>query len=310
VNRIWIYESELRAIAQETLSWKSETGGDLFGKWGSEPTIFLATRLGPQSRRSQSQCQFDLHFLEQISTAMAVDWGLQFLGDWHSHYRSGVTHPSRIDRNRIGRLIERNGFERVLEFIATIVTPESEAIQKTQVHGYIFPKAHWYSPDLLEIGLIPGVSPLREILTLRDAPLAQDWNAWQQVSTDQVSGWVTTVQPPVELVHSYRDSFARRAILHLIFQLETTFQIPVVDAISDNGRDFSMQIADTDIRLRFSETWPFPIVSVQARSGSETSSFDPDQEFVTAFQCDRVVAVIRSLIGRVHHTDELPPLSV
>jgi transcriptional regulator with XRE-family HTH domain len=35
------WESELRAIAAESLAWSVETGGDLFGRWTDVPTILL-----------------------------------------------------------------------------------------------------------------------------------------------------------------------------------------------------------------------------------------------------------------------------
>ena len=38
-----------------------------------------------------------------------------------------------------------------------------------------------YSPDALTIRILPGISPVRRILSLRNEPLEQDWDAWRSV---------------------------------------------------------------------------------------------------------------------------------
>ena len=198
MNRIWIYESELRAIAQESLSWESETGGDLFGIWEPEPVIFLATRMGPDSRRTKSQCQFDLPYLEMLSMFLAEEWGLSYFGDWHSHYLSQSNIPSRTDRNRIGQLLQRLGFPRIIEFITNLSETLPDEIRQVSVQGFDFPKDTWYSPDALTISVLPGVSPVREKLSLRNERLEQDWNAWKSVPLEIMSGHDRTLEIEAE----------------------------------------------------------------------------------------------------------------
>jgi len=209
VKRIWIYESELRAIAQESLSWESETGGDLFGIHDREPVIFLATRMGPNSTRSSSQCQFDLAYLERLSTFLAEEWNLSYFGDWHSHYLSQNNVPSRTDRNRIGRLLQRLGFPEIFEFIITLSETLPEQIRRVRVHGFEFLQETWYSPDALTISLLPGISPMREALSLRNEPLEQDWNAWQSVPPEIVLGYDRALETEVG-VASYCQILASR----------------------------------------------------------------------------------------------------
>lgn len=57
------WESELRAIAAETSAWTVETGGDLFGQWQANPTVFLATRAGPKAQRDNTHFRLDVDYL-------------------------------------------------------------------------------------------------------------------------------------------------------------------------------------------------------------------------------------------------------
>ena len=198
MKRIWIYESELRAIAQESLAWESETGGDLFGIWEPEPIVYLATRMGPDSKRSKSQCQFDLPYLERLSMFLACEWSLSYFGDWHSHYLSQVDVPSRTDRNRIGKLLERLGFPRIIEFITNLSEEPPNMIRNVRIHGFDFLRDTWYSPDALTISVVPGISPIRDALSRRNEPLEQDWTAWNTVQLEMISGHDTTLVSEAE----------------------------------------------------------------------------------------------------------------
>lgn len=188
--RVWIYESELRAIAQETAAWTCETGGDLFGLWQPKPVILLATRLGPESQRHMDRCRFDLKHVERLSRVLAVDWGLWYLGDWHSHGFSDWIYPSRTDRERMGRILERNHFAELLEFIATRHRPSQDMEARVAIHGYHFPAARWFDPTAVDMALLRGLSPLREELTRRsDDSFSQDWNAWKQFESARIDGF-------------------------------------------------------------------------------------------------------------------------
>ncbi len=209
MKRIWIYESELRAIAQETLAWESETGGDLFGIWEPEPIVFLATRMGPDSKRSKSQCQFDLPYLERLSIFLASEWSLNYFGDWHSHYLSQVDVPSRTDRNRIGRLLERLGFPRIIEFITNVSDGPPDVIRNVRIHGFDFPRDTWYSPDALTVSVVPGISPVRDALSRRREFLEQQWTGWTAVRMEMISGSETVLASEAELL-SLHQSFRSR----------------------------------------------------------------------------------------------------
>lgn len=301
IARIWIFESEIRAIAEETLRWDTETGGDLFGYWSDEPTILLATRLGPSSQRGLTECRFDLPYLEQIGTTLAVDWGLRYFGDWHSHGRSDVTFPSRTDRNRIGHLIQRNCFERLIEFIATKpLTPSME--REIAIHGYDFPLATWYSPSAVEVVIVPGVSPVREILSAREEfTPCQDWLAWRAAPLSIISGVQHSPTGETEIAHCRRDAVARRAMSQLVRKLEDHFHESVVDQLVEGKRRFSIQSNVARIQLVFDADWPFPLRHVTREPATGSLITAAVSEKVMALQPAQVVEFLRRVTEPGHN---------
>ena len=61
------WESELRAMASEASAWSIETGGDLFGRWQDIPTLFLATKAGPNAKRDHAHFRLDVAYLRGLS---------------------------------------------------------------------------------------------------------------------------------------------------------------------------------------------------------------------------------------------------
>ena len=123
-----IYESELQAIAHDSASWDSETGGDLFGIWADIPIVYLATKSGPKAIRDHTRFRLDVDYLIKLSIQLEKDWGLRYFGDWHSHHRLGLQAPSAGDRARIQRLADKNAFRAMAEFITTF-SPSSTPSQ-------------------------------------------------------------------------------------------------------------------------------------------------------------------------------------
>jgi hypothetical protein len=103
VYPVRIFESELRVICDETMDFADiETGGNLFGSLthGGSPTVWLATRPDGTFQRNQASIELD-HVVEyEIEKAVWAQYGIQFLGMWHSHHQLGLYEPSGGDRHR------------------------------------------------------------------------------------------------------------------------------------------------------------------------------------------------------------------
>ena len=158
-----IYESELQAIGLESLSWETETGGDLFGVWQNIPIIYLATRAGQKALRSNAHFRLDVEYLIKISSELSSEWGLRYFGDWHSHHKLGLYSPSAGDRNRIKRLAEKNNFGEMIEFISTF-SGRLGKDRTVQTHPFIYKNFPEANPTDLSLIVLKGLSPVREAL--------------------------------------------------------------------------------------------------------------------------------------------------
>jgi len=158
-----IYESELQAIALESASWETETGGDLFGVWQDIPIIYLATRAGPRAIRSNAHFRLDVDYLIKISSELSSEWGLRYFGDWHSHHKLGLHSPSTGDRERIKRLAEKNNFGEMIEFVATFSNGSKEN-RIIQIHPFVYKSFPVTNPSELSLIVLKGLSPVREAL--------------------------------------------------------------------------------------------------------------------------------------------------
>lgn len=183
---LFTWESELRAIAEEAARWTVETGGDLFGLWGPTPTIYLATRTGPRAVRDRAHFRLDVDYLRTLSEVLSVDWNLRYLGDWHSHHRLGLPAPSHGDRRRLLRLAARNAFPAMSEIIVTFDdgTPDTPLVR---VHPWVYASVE-DAPDpmIAEFAVVPGTSPVREVLLARGALPEQDLGRWTELPPARV----------------------------------------------------------------------------------------------------------------------------
>ncbi|MFH1653611.1 MAG: helix-turn-helix transcriptional regulator [Pseudomonadota bacterium] len=158
-----IYESELQAIGQESISWDTETGGDLFGVSGEMPIIYLATRSGPNTIRNHAHFRLDVEYLIKLSIDLDNDWGLRYFGDWHSHHRLGLQFPSSGDQRRINQIARKNNFLEMAEMIITF-SSSFDSDKKVQVNPYVYCEVVSEAPVEAALIILKGLSPVREVL--------------------------------------------------------------------------------------------------------------------------------------------------
>ena len=94
-----MYKSEMNAIREYVLDYPDrETGGSMYG-WYSEtglPIIALVTGPGRNAMHHSVRFHADEGYSMEFGSAV-VDYGLQHIGEWHSHHRMGLNYPSDID---------------------------------------------------------------------------------------------------------------------------------------------------------------------------------------------------------------------
>lgn len=164
-----IYESELENIGRHAADYPIlETGGDLFGFWTHSgfPVIHIASGPGTLARRSATSFYQDAAHLHRIGDALRHYHGLQHIGEWHSHHRLGLDHPSAGDAQTVIRALEETDLDR---FFLTIITLQSvEGRDTPTAHGYLFQRRAGARPTPCPWVVLPGESPFR-----RDARLTE-----------------------------------------------------------------------------------------------------------------------------------------
>lgn len=121
--KVLIHQSELDNLAGWVLEYpERETGGDLFGFWthSGSPTVQLV--LGPGTRARHESAAFfqDVDHLQRTGKHVQDHYGLQHIGDWHSHHQMGLAVPSSGDVSTARRVFDYTEFPRFMLFIANI----------------------------------------------------------------------------------------------------------------------------------------------------------------------------------------------
>lgn len=178
---VYIYANEYEYLKWLVLQKQFiETGGDLFGVWQSEHCVVVQFVLGPgkKCRRSVTSFHQDVNYLDSIGRYLTTNEGVCNIGEWHSHHRIGLFHPSGGDQDTVWRHIEEVSGRRFLLFIANI-----KCIAEVKVGCFMF-NADTRKMTQGKLKLLPNCSPIRHMfvnettLTLEAEP-AQDWGTFR-----------------------------------------------------------------------------------------------------------------------------------
>ena len=97
-----IYRSELDYISRCILDYTNiETGGQLFGFWTADkvPVVLYAIGPGTNANHQISFFNQDVDYLTRVGRPIVEYFGLQHIGEWHSHHQLGLAQPSGHDAN-------------------------------------------------------------------------------------------------------------------------------------------------------------------------------------------------------------------
>ena len=112
-----IYKSEIDYISRCILDFPNiETGGQLFGFWTTEgiPVVLYAIGPGPNSEHHVVHFVQDPQYLERVGNVLINKFGLQHIGEWHSHHQLGLAKPSGQDAFNMTHIIEQFSFRHFL----------------------------------------------------------------------------------------------------------------------------------------------------------------------------------------------------
>lgn len=103
-DTVLVYQSELDYLSRCILDYPHiETGGQLFGYWTSAGVPVVLYAIGPGDNANHQPTFFnqDLDYLETVGEILVHEFGLQHIGEWHSHHQLGLAHPSGHDAHTI-----------------------------------------------------------------------------------------------------------------------------------------------------------------------------------------------------------------
>jgi transcriptional regulator with XRE-family HTH domain len=256
------WESELRAIAAEASAWSIETGGDLFGKWADVPTIFLASRAGPNAQRDHAHFRLDVDYLRTLSEVLAADWHLRYFGDWHSHHRLGLTRPSGGDQKRILNLGHRNKFPGMAEIIATMDDDRPDSTLR--VHPWFYDlSTSEAGPYPMHLKVLPGISPVRESLLKQKLLPEQELFSWEKTGLSRIRIGADAAQPVLEPARDVDAATMENVLKHLSRALQAESQGNIERHHTSFGSVLAAKLRGHQyLALALGGTWPLPILEI------------------------------------------------
>lgn len=255
------WESELRAIAAEASAWTVETGGDLFGRWQANPTVFLATKAGPKARRHNTHFRLDVDYLRQLSEPLAADWALRYFGDWHSHHRLGLSVPSSGDRRRILQLGKRNQFPGMAEIIITTEGSQHEPV--VRVHAWVYDLSVEDEPTALRVRVLPGCSPVRQALMTRGEFPEQSLRAWEDMPLERVRIGDESHLPALEGQADVDAMTRERTMAHLADALKRASGAPIEQHATAFGHILVAKLEEPHhLAFAIDRKWPMSVLEV------------------------------------------------
>lgn len=156
-----IYKSELDFVSRCILDYPHiETGGQMFGYWTDDGTPVVLYTIGPGPCANHQITFFnqDLSYLESVGNVLVRKYGLQHIGEWHSHHRLGLAHPSGHDASSMAKGLVESKRNRFLLCIGNITadTTKLNPFNFVNGKGTDYEEAHWM--------VKPADSPFRELI--------------------------------------------------------------------------------------------------------------------------------------------------
>lgn len=179
---IIIFQSVIELIATQTDSCLNfETGGELFGFFSHDGNmiIMLATPPGKNAKHSVTSFQQDILFFKRISKKLYCKFGLQFLGNWHSHHFLHLKHLSNLDRKNLNTIAKNNNFKNLCQFLLTFEnTNRKDQERFIRLQAYFYHDATGGEPEKCPIRIIQDVSPFEEVIA-NDPDLMEIKNSYR-----------------------------------------------------------------------------------------------------------------------------------
>lgn len=156
-----IYRSEMEFIMRSIAEYPDiETGGELFGFWKDDGTPVVAYAIGPGSGANHQVAFFnqDMDYLMATGGVLTGKYGLEHMGEWHSHHRLGLAHPSGHDAATIANGVRARGRNAFLLCIGTL------SGSSASLGAFAFSRSHGERYVHLGWRVVNVASPFRAVI--------------------------------------------------------------------------------------------------------------------------------------------------
>ena len=164
-TRPQIFRSEMDYISRCILDYPNiETGGQLFGYWTVDgiPVVMYAIGPGPRANHQSTFFNQDVNYLLEVGNALRSRYGLQHIGEWHSHHRLGLASPSGHDSHTMVSTIREKNLGRFLLCIGNC-NDRGSSLNPFMCDTACCVASSW--------NIIEGESPVRRVADSEMAPL-------------------------------------------------------------------------------------------------------------------------------------------
>jgi len=124
------YESEIQQMAGVAIQGRgAEAGGEAYGlsTRAGRPVVMYCTGPGPNAVREAFHFRQDIEFLKEIDRYIEQKYGLQNIGDYHSHLLH-LKEPSPGDVKSTNSFSARNNHSQRVQFILTLTKGQPSSI--------------------------------------------------------------------------------------------------------------------------------------------------------------------------------------
>lgn len=160
----WVYASEWAAMSAQSAATDEETITWMFGFQRRDQSLVITLCIGPgeDAQLSATRAQGDLEQLKRRAEQIGRFTKQEAIGRAHAHGVLELRAPSETDRASGRSFMRHLGAKRLVEVILTKERGNRDCVR---VDGYSYiDKDDTCTLARLQIGLIPGVSPVREQL--------------------------------------------------------------------------------------------------------------------------------------------------
>ena len=221
-----MFEGCAQFMAAQAYNAKNiEIGGGLYGLWShaGRAVILLATPAGPGACYERAHFAVDPEYVTAINEQLQSRFGIQYLGNWHSHHRLGLDHPSSGDVAQIHSVASRNNIPRMIQIVVTYadgagydqrMEPPINSVAKVgknmhetmskltshfgrfekeradqlsmRINSFVYPEALKGSCVRCCVKILPGQSPVRQVQEISEILQQPDLSSVAEFPLDKM----------------------------------------------------------------------------------------------------------------------------